>query len=200
MKRKHKTVTSASHLFLVILYIFILVSCTKMYIGAERNEAAGLNGSFEIADGGYSVNWFYNAPPLKEGSAQIVMDSTVVMDGRRSLKIIAGTVKESDRVWMKPGLFTRIPVVPGKKYRLSFGARNRGGAFYARWVSVSANAKQHLRSSFVVRTADSFTNWKVFSDTLRIKERERAILLEFILTQSGSLWIDRVMFEELYKD
>lgn len=200
MKKNNKAFNPPGRWIVVVLFSVLFGSCTKMYIGTARNEAAGLNGSFEITDGGYSVNWLYNAPPLKDGSAQIVIDSTEFMDGKRSLKIIAGAVKESDRVWMKPGLSTSIPVVPGKKYRLSFGARNKDSAFYAKWISATVNGKKHLRSAYVVQTGESFSSWKVFSDTLSIKGDETEVLLDFVITRPGTLWIDRVMFEELFGD
>lgn len=197
MKMKKIMIRSEIILFYGILFSFMFSSCVEMYISGKRNETAGLNGSFEIADGGYSVNWQFNAPPIKDGSTRITIDTTVFRDGKQSLKISAKKVIKSDRVWQKPGLSTQIPVVPGKKYHLSFWARNMGCAFYVKWISATSNQKRHLRSGYVMQTEESFSQWKVFSDTLYTGKDETGILLDFVITRPGTLWIDNVMFEEL---
>jgi len=184
-------------LFITVLFVLLLAGCTQMYICAKMDRQAGLNGSFEVTDGGYSVNWLYNAPPIKDGSATVSLDTSVFIDGKKSIKIVARKVSDSDRVWKKPGLSTRIPVSQRKTYRLSFRAKNKGSSFYAKWISATYNQKKHLRSKYVLKTDKSFSRWKAFADTISVDDNEKLILLDFVMTAPGTLWIDKVMFEEL---
>ena len=169
-----------------------------MYISGKRDETIGLNGSFEIIDSGYPVNWKFHGPPIKKGDAKVLLDTRIVKDGKHSLKIVAHHVRTTDRIWKRPGFKTTIPVESGKKYRLSFFLRNNGCKFYVGWIC-GIGWKKETRSKYVVRSKESFDEWRFFQDTLTISELEDRINLNFVITEPGTLWVDDVRVEEVHR-
>ena len=58
----------------IILIATVLNGCTQMSI-RQKSDSAGFNGSFEIVKSGLPVNWYIYYPPIKNGDAEVSLDT-----------------------------------------------------------------------------------------------------------------------------
>ncbi len=81
----------------IILIAAVFPGCTKFSI-REKDESAGFNGGFETEKSGFPVNWYIHYPPIKNGDAEISLDTVDAVEGNQSLKFIVHRVDKVDSV------------------------------------------------------------------------------------------------------
>jgi len=157
----------------------------------ERNGTAGLNGSFEITQAGYPVNWAFFPNPEADSTLRVVFDSNQVVEGSHSLKLV---VRPSDKL---PALrSSQVAVQPGKKYRFRLSFRNEGCSLKVNRIVQDASGKTVRRQDFIIDTSVSSTDWETFEETLSVAQDEAQVLLVIIIAGSGTVWLDNVNFKE----
>jgi hypothetical protein len=178
-----------ANFFILILFI---TYCAKEKQIQEIDKLSGLDGSFEIRDSGFSIKWKINDALLKNKDARLYLDKNDKKEGSQSLKLQADQTAGSGQ---NPGIGTLLAVMPGKMYKLSFWLKNDAG-FSVNWKSLTGSEDQPGRLGVSAKGEQSIMNWTAFADTISIVPGENTLLLEFLLTKPGELWIDNVMFEE----
>ena len=176
-----------------VLILLHLSHCSKDKQLEEIDKLAGLDGSFEIRDSGFSINWQINEALLKNKDAGLFLDKADKKDGSQSLKLL---VSRPGILEQNPGISTRLAVMQEKQYRLSFWLKNSAG-FSVNWKSAADRAAGPGRLGVVARGGKRVPDWTAFADTISTEPGESSLELEFLLTETGSLWIDNVMFEEI---
>jgi hypothetical protein len=132
----------------------------------QRNAAAGLNGSFEITEAGYPVNWAFFPNPEADSTLSVVLDSSQVVEGSHSLKII---VRPSERL---PALrSTQVRVQPETSYRFSMSFRNEGCGLKVNRIVLDASGKTVRRRDLIIDTSVSSTEWEAFEETLSVAQK-----------------------------
>jgi hypothetical protein len=89
-----------------------------------RDKNLGYNGSFEIVESELPVNWTISRYPVKEGTAEVFVDTTDAVSGERSLRIVVHEYSSTNR-W-KPFLFQVRDVEVGETYAVSLWLKNQG--------------------------------------------------------------------------
>jgi len=157
-----------------------------------RNGSAGLNGSFEITEAGYPVNWAFFPNPASDSTLQVVLDTVQVVAGHHSLKLV---VRPSD---VLPALrSTQAPVQPGERYRLSMSYRNEGCTLKVNRIVQDRSGMTNRRQDLVIDTSVSSTEWQTFAETLAVVKGEAKVFLVIMIDGSGSLWLDDVRLERI---
>jgi hypothetical protein len=157
----------------------------------ERNATAGLNGSFEITEAGYPVNWAFFPNPEADSTLRVVLDSSQVVEGNHSLMIV---VRPSERL---PALrSSQVPVQPGKSYRLGISFMNQGCSLKVNRIVLDASGKTVRRRDFIIDTSGSSTEWHTFEENLAVAQDEAQVMLVIIIRGPGTLWLDGVDLEE----
>jgi len=181
--------------------MLLLSACVSTSLIFKRDAAAGLNGSFEIAEAGYPVNWTISGLPIQRGEATVSLDDEVAHDGRQSLRVEVGSTHPSNRVffqvWSKPSFSARTVVQPGKRYRISFWYRNEGSGLHVRWVTTSGDYYVHYRHRDVLETAEVVGEWQQVEDTIDVEGDEYLLELIFVATEPGVFWCDEVVVAEV---
>ena len=188
MKCSKMQILSAAIFFLLPLFF---TGCTKDI--EEIDKLAGLDGSFETKDSGFSINWQINGALFKNKDAGLFLDKADKKDGSQSLKL---KVSRSGTSEQNPGISTRLAVMPEKKYKLSFWLKNSAG-FSVNWKSTADRGENPGRLGVSARSSKGVQNWTEYADTISTEPGENGLELKFLLTETGDLWIDNVMFEEI---
>lgn len=158
----------------------------------ERNGTAGLNGSFEITEAGYPVNWAFFPNPKADSTLQVVLDSAEVVEGHHSLKLL---VRPSERL---PALrSSQVAVQPGKNYRFSMSFRNEGCNVKVNRIVQDASGVTVRRRDLIIDTSVSTAGWETFEETLSVAQDEAQVLLVIMIGGSGTVWLDDVKLEEI---
>ena len=92
----------------------------------EIDRSAGPNDSFEIVESGLPVNWFFSRRSIRNGSAEISIDTTDAVEGKQSLKVIAHRIEPPGGGLEQTWLFTSRSAAPGVSYKVSFWLKNQG--------------------------------------------------------------------------
>jgi hypothetical protein len=170
---------------------FFLVSCQRDEI-SKSNSAAGLNGSFEVVEDGYPVNWTFFPNPESNTSLQIALDSRDVVEGNHSLKLVA---KQNNKT---PGFRSRrIPVQSGRKYKLTMSVKADGCTFKVNRIIQDPWGKTNLRANIIFNTHKPSGTWQKHEETITIAEGEASVHLIFLIDGPGTLWCDNIQFEEI---
>jgi hypothetical protein len=153
----------------------------------KRNSTAGLNGSFEITEAGYPVNWAFFPNPEADSTLQVVLDSDQVVEGHHSLRLV---IRPSQKL---PALRSRqVPVQPGKHYRFSLSFKNEGCNLKVNRIVQDASGMTVRRHDLVIDTSVSSTDWETFEETLSVAQNEAQVLLVVMIDGSGTVWLDDV--------
>jgi len=181
----------------IILFIFsiALTGCNPMSIMIKGDDCK-MNGSFEIVKKGLPVNWYYYAPQtVSNGEFEILCDSTLFKEGNISLKF---KVKECESIggWHSPGFFKEFKVIPGETYKVSFWVINHGCSFQ---VCLQTGMKGVPGiSETVVRTKETYSEWKYFEYSLQIPKTNDNIRFEANILSPGTIWFDNIkIFSEI---
>ena len=182
----------------IILIAAVLNGCTRMSI-RQKSESAGFNGSFEIVKSGLPVNWYIYYPPIKNGNAEVSLDTKDAVEGNQSLKV---TVHRADSRggWTTAGLFQVRPAKAKRSYKVSFWMKNQGCK-----VSVLIRSTKPKKSPPAKRRAiggqETGTNtWRQFEYVYTVPATYDNIRFELNIVQPGTLWIDDVRIEEIHPD
>lgn len=183
---------------IAIVTAAVLFLIGMLLISHQSNEliildrSAGLNGSFEISDSGYPVNWAFGPNPEADDIFQVLLSSTKVFDEKKSLQIVTDQGERTIAIRSQ-----RVPVQPGKTYSISFASKNDGCALKANRIIQDSSGTRVLRSDFILNTSDSTKEWSTFEEILTISDKEDSVVLIFLVDGPGSLWLDNVNIEEI---
>ena len=191
---------SLSRIF-AILALFVVAACASHSFVTKRDEAAGFNGSFEIADSGYPVNWSFSESPLQSGDMIVSLDTQIVRDGQQSLRVEVLNAQEAKeffyQVWTKPAFSARTAIQPGKGYRISLWLRDLGAKVHVRWVTTSSDYQKHYRHRDMLESEELSEEWHCAEDYLTVEKGEALLDLVFVATAPGVFWCDDVKVEEV---
>lgn len=192
MKKRH--VVGRFHATLIILGVLGVSSCQKneLYVG---NAKAGLNGSFEVVESGYPVNWAIFPSPENSKSTSVSLNSVTVRDGKYSIELVTQEIKGTTGIRTR-----RLSVNSRKRYRISFWAMNKAGAFQVNRVIRDHSGKKNIRAKIIARSSQPTDEWQRFDDDILIAENEKYLHLIFRVTEPGTLLIDDVVIEEVSGD
>jgi hypothetical protein len=179
----------------------LLTACAlPRYIMQSRPDTAW-NGSFEIVEAGYPVNWRFSQPPIEQGDMILVLDREVVHEGQQSLRVEVRRAPPGpvvfQQVWTRPSFSTRATIEPGTRYRVSFWLRNEGAKVHVRWVTTSSDYYQHFRHADMLETNLATAEWTLVEDEIRAEEDEQMLELVFVASEPGLFWCDDVRVEEV---
>jgi len=175
----------------LVLVGMFLVTCTGNEL-CKSNSSAGFNGSFEITDSGYPVNWAFFPDPESGNKFQVSVDETRVKDGSRSLKLVS---KQND---ITTGFRSRrVPVQAGKNYRISFWVQNVECNFKVKRIVQDRTGKTNLRSTIIADGLTATDSWRKCEETLAVSGNESNVVLIFMVTGSGTFWCDKVEVMEI---
>ncbi len=168
----------------------------------EKSESAGFNGSFEIEKSGLPVNWYLHYPPIKNGDAEISLDTVDAVEGNQSLKFIVHRVDRVDSVsgWRSAGLFQVISAKAKSSYRVSFWLKNQGSKI-SLLIRSEKPKKSPSANRRVLGERETGTNkWRQFEYVYTVPETYDNIRFELDVVKPGTFWIDDVRIEEVQTD
>lgn len=179
----------------------LLAACASPRYIIHSRPATSWNGSFEIVESGYPVNWSFSQAPIEQRDMSVVLDREVVHEGQQSLRVevlraVAGP-EVFEQVWAKPSFSTRATIEPGSRYRLSFWLRNAGAKVHVRWVATSKDYQRHFRFRDMLETSLASADWTRVEDEITAKEGEQLLELIFVVSEPGLFWCDDVRVQEV---
>jgi hypothetical protein len=182
MKKAHNLVAVAVGLIMSLL----LISCQSNEV-SKRDEAAGLNGSFETIDSGYPVNWAFFPHPETDDLFLVSVDQTKAQAGKQSVKL---TTQQSE---ITVGLrSSRVPVEPDQTYQISFAVQNDGCSLKVRRIVQDRSGTDNRRSDIIVDISTMSSDWETYAETLLVADGEKNVVLVFLVDGPGTLWVDDV--------
>ncbi len=176
---------------MVIFVSLLLISCQSNELSKPDSEA-GLNGSFETSDSGYPVNWAFFPNPESDDIFQISVDTTKAQEGEQSLKLVTNQSEKTVGFRSR-----RVPVQPGKTYKISFAIQKDGGTLKVRRIVQDASGTNNRRSEIIVDTSSPVSDWKTFEEILVVSDGEANLVLIFLVEGPGTLWFDDIQVEEV---
>jgi hypothetical protein len=173
------------HMGAIGLLAGLLAGCSSSEF--HEDEAAGLNGSFEVAEEGLPVNWyFYTVDTVSDGDFDVVVDTAVFNHGKQSVRFdVRECSDEGGR--HSPGLFQEFDAIPGETYTVSFLARNDGTTFVSGVRGVEPKTGEPFES--MVERSESTGNWQRYEYKFVMPDHE-ALRFEISVRSPGVLWID----------
>ena len=176
---------------LVALFGLFVMSCgsDELSIG---DSASGLNGGFETTEHGYPVNWAFFPNPETDSALQVVLDSEDVAEGAHSLKVVVGPSEVLPAIRSR-----RIPVQPGRDYRLAMSVKNEGCDIQVNRIVQGPHGKTVHRRDMIISTSASLPEWETFEEILSVAPDEGNVVLVVMLGASGTVWLDDVRVEEV---
>lgn len=152
-----------------------------------------MNGSFETVKAGLPVNWWYYAmETVPNGEFDILSDSIIFHDGKRSLKFQVRKC-ESKGGWHSPGFFEEFKVHPGETYKVSFWIINKGCDLN---VSIGAGMEGNPGpTQTLLRTQEEFPEWTYFEYYFDIPKANDNIRFEANILSPGTIWFDDIRIE-----
>ncbi len=167
----------------------ILAGCSNSEY--HEDATAGLNGSFEVAQEGLPVNWYFYTADTAGGDFDVVVDTDVFIHGEQSVRFeVRECSDEGGR--HSPGLFQEFAAVPGRTYTVSFLARNEGTRFTAGVRGVDPKTGGPFES--ITDRSDSFSNWQRFEYKFEMPDHEK-LRFEISVLEPGVLWVDNVRID-----
>jgi hypothetical protein len=172
--------------------ILLMISCTSNVL-LKRESTAGLNGSFEITDSGYPVNWEFFPNPETSSALQVLVDTTTAVEGNQSIKLVA---RETDNV---VGIHSQqVHVQSGRIYRVSLSVKLSGCSVWVRRATRDVHSVPvNSRLAKITDDLRSPGEWQYFEDILAISEPETSIYVGLSVIGSGTVWCDDVRIEEV---
>ncbi len=172
--------------------------CTKFSI-REKDDSVGFNGGFETAKSGLPVNWYLYYPPIKNGDAEITLDTRDAHEGNQSLKFVAQRA-DSRGGWTTAGLFQVVPAKAKRSYKVSFWLKNRGSKISLKIRSEKPEKSPPAKKRVLGEKETGTGTWGRFEYVYAVPETYDNIRFEMSIIQPGTLWIDDVRIEEVRID
>lgn len=171
----------------------------------EQDDAAGLNGGFEVVQqsrgiegvkGALPVNWYFHGRPLQNGDAELSLDPLDPPEGRQSLRL---DVHEADSVGGErtAGFFQVVPAEPLATYRVALWLKIRGARALVLIRSESASEATQGRVQPHDEAATGPDTWRRFEYIYGVPEGFDNIRFELDVTRPGTVWVDDVRIEEV---
>jgi len=192
MRKRHAI--DVFYMTLIVFGLLAVSSCKKneLYVG---NAEAGLNGSFEVIESGYPVNWAIFPSPENSKTTSVSLNSATACDGKYSMELVTQELKGTTGIRTR-----RLSVNSGSRYKISFWAMNKAGAFQVNRVIRDHSGKKNIRAKIIARSSQPTDEWQRFDDEVLIAENEKYLHLIFRVIEPGTLLIDDVVIEEVGGD
>jgi len=192
--------------FVCLISILSVSGCVVPGMGPYDKDL-GYNGSFEIVDSELPVNWTISRYPVRDGTIEAFVDTTDVVSGHRSLRIVIHEYDSSSR-W-EPFLFQVRDVEVGKTYTVSFWLKNQGCkvlleiGYEGKYHMFGGQSEEerldyasHSRISEILGEVElGDDEWRQFQYKYTVPEADGTIRFELKFLQKGTLWIDDVQIE-----
>lgn len=175
---------------MTMLAIAMLFGCAPMS-EVIRDEAAGMNGSFEITKSGLPVNWLLYTPKIvKNSDFDLIIDSSEYKDGIQSLKFLVREYAARGE-WNSPRFCKEYEAVPGESYVISLWLKNNESEFYIKIGGVSAFDGKY---ETIVKSSEKIDSWKYYEYKYTMPTEEKFDRLRFAINilSKGSFWIDDI--------
>jgi hypothetical protein len=191
----------AKRIFTLALSAVAAVTATSWFLESlgvshiERDDAAGLNGSFEVVRSGFPVNWHIHDRPIEDGDYELDFD-TDAMDGQQSLELRVHRVTGPG--WRGPGLFQVIDAVEGNTYSVRFWMKNEGCLVKLRIDSETPESRDPRRPINVRFEGAGLAEgvWEEFEYTYTVPKHYQNIRFDIDISGgSGTVWLDDVRIE-----
>jgi hypothetical protein len=161
------------------------------------DKNAGLNGSFEIVENGFPVNWMiYSPKTIPEGDYDLIIDTTDFKEGKQSLKFLVRSCAP-DGGWHSPGFCMEDEANPGEFYKVSFWYINDSSEFIARIGGVGPSVGEY---ETIIKSNESNNTWKLIEYKYAIPQDMNSIRFELNILQPGSFWIDGLRIDKFDDD
>lgn len=181
-----KRITPVLAALALVLVAFMLVSCGSNEL-LKSESSAGLNGGFELTDGGYPINWAFGPNPEAMESYRVSVDTTRSVEGSNSLQV-ASTRGDQTKAFRS----RRVPVESGRDYRIAFSVMNEGCSLRVNRTMTNAWGTTHMRSEIIAESSDATGEWAQFEEILTVAEGEAYVFLTFLVDGVGILRCDDV--------
>ena len=180
-----------------ILMVAVPAGCDRFSI-REKSESSGFNGSFEIEKSGLPVNWYIYYSPIRNGDAELSLDSMDAVEGRQSLKFIAHR-GDARCGWTTAGLFQVRPAKAKTSYKVSFWLKNQGCRIRLVIDSETADSREPRAPIREIIDAEMTGDdtWREFVYTYTVPAHYSNIRFELNVLEPGTLWVDDVRIEPL---
>jgi len=163
----------------------------------ERDDTAGLNGSFEIVRSDLPVNWYVYRQPLEDGRGELTFDVEDAPDGTQALKLVAHSVESRASRAAGPGLFQTIDAETGQAYDVRFWLKSDGaevGLLIDSETPESRDPRNPIRTLIAAEGADR-SIWREFTFSYTVPDHYRNIRFELSMRTPGTVWLDDVRIE-----
>ncbi len=189
MKVKHRPTIGFVSMTLAIG--LLITSCGSNEL-SWSDSAAGLNGSFEVTNSGYPVNWAFFPNPETNDAFHVFVDTSQAVDGEQSVKLITTAGGNG------PGLRSqRVRIQAGETYRIGFSVKLNGCSVSVRRVVQNRLGVTNMRSDIIAEASPSTDEWQRFEAILSVRDGEANVFLIFLIVGSGTMWCDDVRIEEI---
>jgi hypothetical protein len=165
----------------------------------EKSSSAGFNGSFELVKSGLPVNWYIHYPPIKNGDAELSLDTIDAVEGNQSLKLSVHRVDDVGG-WRAAGLFQLRPAKAKSLYKVSFWLKNQGCEISLLINSEKPKKAPPANRRLLGEEETGINRWRQFEYLYTVPETYDNIRFELNIVQPGTLWIDDVRIEEVQTD
>jgi hypothetical protein len=157
-----------------------------------EEQAAGFNGSFEIAKEGLPVNWYVYKPTIDTTQTKLVYDTIAPHQGNQSLKF---SVSKCSSVggWHSPGIFQETAVEPGKTYMVSFWIKNDGCKNIIRMDCFKSGTENPDHPKKWISCNNSIPDWQKFEYEFTFNNDLNQFRFELNILSPGTFWIDDIL-------
>jgi len=191
--------------------VFALLSgCVVPGMG-EMDSSLGDNGSFEVVRSGLPVNWIIGRYAIRDGDAELSLDTSDAVAGDQSLKFVVHRVGEGP--WQVPWIFRSRAAEPGATYAVSFWLkstacvmqmeiRNEGkDPLFGFSEAEKQDYAAHPPISRVIGGGETDTEkWRQFRYVYAVPETDGSLRFELRITRPCTLWIDDVRIEQVEEE
>jgi hypothetical protein len=157
-----------------------------------KDEAAGFNGGFEVAENGTPVNWAFFPDPTSSTNLRISLDANDPFEGSQSLQAMVSPGE--DLPAFRSG---QLPLTPGGAYRIGVSLKNSGCSLKVNRIVQDRTGMTVARRDLLVDTDDPMDEWTVFEEQLTVREGEAQVMFVFMIEGACTAWFDDLRIEEL---
>ena len=167
-------------------------SCRKLS-EQVKDESAGLNGGFEVAQNGIPVNWWIYSPnTVPDADFKIVLDTLIYKEGKQSLRFDVVRCFSTGG-WASPGIHSEF-VISGSyygpaTYKLSLWIKNDGAKF-----KINAGGVEGIIPT-LIEEKKQLSDWKLLEYHIDIPKDKR-LRFELNILEPGTFWIDDIQIEK----
>ncbi|OYU96275.1 MAG: hypothetical protein CFE21_07690 [Bacteroidetes bacterium B1(2017)] len=222
-KNRNVFVGSKPLITLLLVIQLLLSSCALMSSSPNAemlsNPSAGLNGSFEIIQGGtlaktaalspkflfgltydytssnLPVNWYFFTQTALNAKKdkRVESDFDILIDSTDAIegsKSVKFVVRACDSLqWKSPGLFQEFEVASPGMYEVSFWVKNKGCNFEATISAITLKGGPPSEAKFI-RSKDTLVNWTKYTVQRDMPIGLDRIRLDLILKSPGTFQLD----------